>query len=183
MRTFIAVNFDDGIKEKILEVRNRLKSVFLLQRVKWEEKSKFHITLQFLGETDENKAAEIISALENISTGFDKIFIAAENVDAFPNMFRAKVLFLGLKDVDGRLTQLAKEVSDRLIDLGFSPDKKFHSHITLGRVKEFGKINDAEHLKSIRSDYQCEVKSFEFMKSTLKPSGSEYEVIRSFPLK
>ncbi len=183
MRTFVAVNFDDGIKEKIFEVRNRLKSVFPLQRVKWEEKSKFHITLQFLGDTDENKAAEIISSLEKISTGFDKISITAENVDAFPNMFRAKVLFLGLKDTDGRLAYLAKEVSDSLIDSGFSPDKKFHSHITLGRVKEFGKIPDAEKLKTIRSDFQCEVKSFEFMKSTLKPSGSEYEVIRSFPLK
>jgi 2'-5' RNA ligase len=88
-----------------------------------------------------------------------------------------------MTDNDGLLQQIAGEVNRRLNRFGFSQDKKFHSHVTLARIKTPLKISDVEKIKNIKGNFYCDVKSFELMASTLKPSGSEYKVIKSFPLK
>ena len=183
LRTFVAVNFDIGIKEKISVIRNEVKSFFPNQSVKWEDSSKYHITLQFLGDTPRNMITDICSELENIAIGSNRIHIEAGCIDAFPNMYHPRILFLSMTDNDGLLQQIAGEVNRRLNRFGFSQDKKFHSHVTLARIKTPLKISDVEKIKNIKGNFYYDVKSFELMASTLKPTGSEYKVIKSFPLK
>ena len=183
LRTFVAVNLDIGIKEKISVIRNEVKIFFPDKSAKWEDSSKYHITLQFLGDTPQNLIADISSELGNIELGSSQIHLVAGGIDAFPNMYRPRILFLSINDNGGLLQQIAGEVNRRLSVYGFLQDKKFHSHVTLARIKIPVKISEAERIKNIRGNFSCDVKSFELMASTLKPTGSEYKLIKSFPLK
>lgn len=183
LRTFVAVNFDIGIKEKIFAIRNEVKNFFPNQSAKWEDSSKYHITLQFLGDTPQNLIADISSGLENIEIGSSQIHLEAGCIDAFPNLYHPRILFLSINDNSGLLPWIAGEVSLRLSGFGFLQDKKFHSHVTLARIKTPLKISEVERIKNIRGNFSCDVKSFELMASTLKPTGSEYKVIKSFPFK
>ncbi len=53
MRTFISFNLEDNIKNKITDIQSQIKKKqkpASLEFIKWENKSKFHLTVFFLGE-------------------------------------------------------------------------------------------------------------------------------------
>ncbi len=182
MRIFIAINFGDEIKSKILSVQQELRKSFP-NRARWEDKNKFHITLMFLGDVDKSKLNDIILALENISIGSNMINLESGNVDAFPDMHRARVLFLEINNPDNQLKYLYQRISESLLPLGFSTDKEFHSHITLCRVKDVKRLSEIGIFRNIKGDFRCSVNSFQLMESKLQPGGSVYKTIKTFALK
>jgi 2'-5' RNA ligase len=62
MRTFIAVEIPEEIKEEILEIQKQLPEL----KVKFTEREKLHITLKFLGEINEDKIEEVKKRLREI---------------------------------------------------------------------------------------------------------------------
>ena len=50
MRTFIGIDFEDAIKNNILELQNKLRKYVVKGR--WKHSDNFHLTLKFLDEID-----------------------------------------------------------------------------------------------------------------------------------
>ena len=84
------------------------------------------------------------------------------------------------------MSELAKQVSEKLTHLGFKQDYKFSAHLTLARVKF---ATDKQKLASFLRDNkerqfgEFEVNSFELMSSVLGPTGSKYKIIEKLELK
>jgi RNA 2',3'-cyclic 3'-phosphodiesterase len=187
MRAFISLNISDENKREILEIQNEVKSLLdrgELDSIKWEGRDKFHQTLFFLGDISDGTAKDLISDLDKIKNeiNFGEIKFTAKGINAFPKLRYPRVLIVDFDNPDGYAFQLYEKICKKLDAYGFKPDKHFHPHVTLGRVRRDKKIN-LEFLKEkIKVSLSFSVKNFYLMESKLDSHGSIYRDIKKFNL-
>ncbi|RLE38290.1 RNA 2',3'-cyclic phosphodiesterase [Candidatus Woesearchaeota archaeon] len=164
MRLFVAI--------EAKEVSDYLKSIQDKLRFKGvKQVEKFHLTLKFLGEVEENKVEQIKKALSKIS--FKPFELTLDTIGVFPNPSRINVIWVDVKEKQ-HITNLYNQIDACLKD--YEDDRKFHPHITISRVKFL--INKKEFKDKIDSiTIQPEkiiVNEFKLIKSDLTPEGPIY---------
>jgi 2'-5' RNA ligase len=127
MRLFIAVNFDDNTKSKITEIAGRLKAMGISGN--YTKVQNYHLTLLFLGESNERQLQFAKKAIQEIRIPpFD---ISFQNISNFSkNIVHLKVSYCE------QLTQIHNFLYDKLKSY-FTLDDKFSPHITLIRKPDF----------------------------------------------
>ncbi|MGB9721587.1 MAG: RNA 2',3'-cyclic phosphodiesterase [bacterium] len=177
MRTFVAVEISESQRKTVWEFILEQKKANL--PVKWVAYENLHITLKFLGEIDEKKFNLIIPTLREISTRTKSFKFQLENAGCFPGVRNPRVIWIDVTTGAQELIALAKELEDSLVKYGFKKeDKKFHPHLTIGRIKTFCKVDEIIS-KAIKTE-QSLINEFVLFKSTLLPSGPVYEKIQRF---
>lgn len=145
----------------------------------WEGSDKLHLTLKFLGDTDEKKTGEVIYELQQIAAKYSRIYC---RTDRF-GFFLPRILYLGL-EADIHLRQLAEELNFSFEKLGFQRENRnFKAHITLLRIKKDvsdGFISDFKNYSLPAREFY--LKELSLMKSRLLPGGSVYTEIKNFNL-
>ena len=138
MRLFIAVNFSDEIKGRILKVQELLRSQST--RGSFTRPENLHLTLAFIGETPEEKLKSLYTIMDDIrSPSFDIMF---NRTGCFTHS-RKELWWIG---AEGGGVSCLKSIHDKLIrdllDAGFPVDERpFSAHITLAReVKHLNPI-------------------------------------------
>jgi len=171
MRTFIAVEISNEIRQKIAEIQKELPA----DKIKIVDPGLIHITLKFLGETDEKKIPEIKKSLASIK--FSPINLECKGVGVFPNPNFIKVIWVGVESKELKdLEEVSKEVESKMMELGFEKnDYPFSPHITIGRPRS--KIEIADFLEKYKdADFgSFTVTAVKLKKSTLTPKGPIYE--------
>jgi 2'-5' RNA ligase len=187
-RLFVAIELPDDAKQELGKLQNKLHNEGL-DGVKWVFPQSLHITLKFLGYTDQEKVEEINHALNSVSKQFDAFTIGFKRLGAFPALSRARVLWTGLTGEIGRLQMLAGEVERAMNDLGFEEEKrKYSPHLTLARVQpsttpfEQQKIAEVIGGMEYTSLVQVRVNAISLMRSHLSSSGASYDRIYSTKL-
>jgi 2'-5' RNA ligase len=187
MRLFVSINLDAETKGKIFSVQSELKEKISQNypySVKWENKDNFHLTLFFLGEVDNDTSDEIISLLEKIKVrNTNELILSGKSLNAFPSLKNPRVLFVDLYDDNQNIEKLYLKIAESMELAGFKPDKKFHNHITLGRIKRESGIHSFEFLRDVNCDFTYSAKSFYLMQSTLTSRGAVHKVVREFPMR
>ena len=170
MRTFVAVEIQNNeVVDNIIKLQSDLKI-----KAKPVSKENMHFTLLFLGEITDEIAPKIMDALNSIT--FSPIQIIFSGVGAFPNPRFPRVIWIGVDEVASQnLVQLAKQVEEKLVPLGFKSDKPFKPHLTIFRIKNsIGDIsNELDKLKTIQLGRDT-ITELKFKKSILTPSGPIY---------
>lgn len=147
-RIFIAVKIDAG--ENLLNMISDLKAGLKEERVKWTETDNFHITLAFLGDTEETKIKAINNMLMATCEGFGEFEIIIKGAGVFKKFSDPRILWTGIED-SGKLNKLYNCIKSGLKDTGISLEERtFSPHLTLGRIKS---IRDHENLKSLVAGY------------------------------
>lgn len=146
------------------------------ERVSWTKPGNIHLTLKFLGDVDGSAIPAIQESLTYLLSDQKRCKFQIGGLGAFPNMRKARVLWVGVIDATGGLSRLAKMVDRALIPLGFSAEnRKFTPHLTLGRVKsQLGsafvrKFNDITF-----PEVDALAEEIVLMKSDLQPTGAVY---------
>jgi 2'-5' RNA ligase len=158
--------------------------------VRWVRSEGVHLTLKFLGDTSTDKLPEIERALATVARNAPACTFAVEGLGCFPRLSRPRVLWVGVQEPTGRLAALQEAIEEAMAHLGFEPERrKFHAHLTLGRVRrrtprkavrEIGQIvTDA----AVESLAEVSAESFALIRSVLKPTGAEYTTLEEFPLR
>ena len=106
---------------------------------------------------------------------------------SFPSgMKNPRVLWVRIEDEE-TLTALQSQLEGELEKLGFPRERrKFHAHLTLGRVKSLFDIKETLSLLEKYRDRnfgEMKVEKISFIQSTLKPTGAEYSILSEFELK
>jgi 2'-5' RNA ligase len=178
MRTFIAVEVPEQIRKVVydfiqIEARKELP-------IKWVAFENLHITLKFLGEIDEKKRDELAPVITQIGQKHNGFQVRIEGLGCFPNPRTPRVLWVGVKDGNTELCDIAAALEKGLAPLGFKDEKRFHPHLTIGRIKKLCKMNDilAKHI----STDAFRVDSVVLFKSKLNPDGPVYEQLDRFAL-
>jgi RNA 2',3'-cyclic 3'-phosphodiesterase len=178
-RLFISLDIPENSLEELLRQRDEVYG--LPNDVKWENKDKLHITLQFLGDIGENISELMIRRFEEIE--FAKIIAKFDKFSFFKNHGSLKILFAGFQE-NQAILEFQEIIKNECELLGFeSVNKKFHPHVTLLRIK--GKDNINRLVKFNNYDIKGDefiINTFSIVKSELKPTGSEYSIVKSFKL-
>ncbi len=179
MRTFIGVEVPKKEREIIWRLIQEQRKKNL--PIKWVEFENLHITLKFLGEIDEKKLDSLLPILTTISKGTKRFSIGLENIGCFPSIRNPRVLWIGVSIGAEELINLAIEIESNLNKIGFKKEgKKFHPHLTIGRLKTPCKVEDILN-QTIKTDI-FEIKDFILFKSNLLPTGPVYEKLKVFSL-
>jgi RNA 2',3'-cyclic 3'-phosphodiesterase len=183
LRTFIALE----TPEKERELFSRLQSGLRESNadVKWEQESKFHSTLKFLGDTEDSLIPTIKTHIAAICRENSPFTLMFDSIGFFPNWRNPRVLWIGCSAHGPQVTRIKNLLDKILAPMGFEIENRtFHPHITLGRIRS---DNGVKHLLSIAENLTFEpsliaMKELTLVKSILRPEGSEYSVLEKFLL-
>lgn len=141
----------------------------------------WHLTLRFLGWTDDVAFDRLLAALDDSDLGapFD---IGLGEMGAFPRPRSATVIWLAVSKGQSRLEELADEAEEAAQSAGFnSEDRPFRAHLTLSRVRP---PHDVSRLVESfpRADIGWRCESVVVYRSHLGRGGARYEPLETFPL-
>jgi 2'-5' RNA ligase len=172
MRLFVAVKVPEEVAEKVV----RLCSELPKDAIKAVKPENMHITLRFIGESNDNELKLIKNRLEKIK--FEKFLIKLTGIGVFPNSNYVKVVWVACKSEE--LNSLAERVVEALRGIGKEEKREFSAHLTIARVKQ--KIDVCGFLQKYQNMEfgEFEVSSFELMESKLEKGGAVYSVAARF---
>lgn len=177
MRTFIAINLSDEVKNSINAIIENFKKID--PKIKWVKKENLHLTLKFLGEVDEEKIKRIGSSLEK-KVKFSDFEITLNGIGTFP-----RTIWIGTTDGKEKVKEIWENVEEAAEECGFERDhRSFSAHVTIGRIKskpEKTLKKEIENLKEFNFGTQM-VSSITMIKSTLTKAGPIYEEIYKIKL-
>lgn len=152
----------------------------------WASIESIHLTLKFLGEVDEARAAELAEALERATFGIAPIGLEVEGVGAFPDPARPRVVWAGVK-ASPELARLQGRVEEEMSALGFEREPRpFTPHLTLCRIKSPA---DSRALGRLIAQIEPRLSaafraaSVVLFKSVLRPTGAEHMPLREIALR
>ena len=183
LRCFIAIEIPETVKRSIAYISDSLKKSGA--DVKWIADENIHITLQFLGETEESLIPEIKEALYKILAPYSLFYIKIGDVGCFPSARRPRIIWVGIEDSQS-LINLYKNIASEMVKFGYQKEERgFTPHLTIGRVKS--NRNMGELLKRLEeftvTDFPAfEVQNIRLMKSELKPSGAKHYCLAEIPI-
>jgi len=187
MRTFIAIELSDEIREALAQIQSHLK--YSSADVKWVEKNNIHLTLKFLGEIDEKKCEKVKTALDEVAKDVKQFEISLKDIGAFPSIGSPRVIWVGLDKGAKESTELARKIDDALSKIGFEKETRpFAAHLTIGRVRS---PKNKETLKAKILSLQGpgsgsqgpeKITSVILFQSTLTPKGPIYSKLHEAKL-
>lgn len=153
--------------------------------VRWTPAENIHLTLRFIGETDEAKMERYIESLARVQV--EPFILPVGGTGLFPSRGPAKVLWAGVGNGHTRLYQLRKQVDEALLAVDAAlAVPGFHPHFTLGRLAEDhdpkGIAHFLAHTRTLEAP-PFRVAEFHLLASELLPGRPPvYSVVHRFPL-
>jgi 2'-5' RNA ligase len=182
VRLFVAINLPDRVRERVDAGTRDLRS---LPGVRWVPLLNIHLTLSFIGEVGEGRAADVERVVREVAAGHRPFEAQITVPGAFPSLRRPRVIWLGLAAGEA-LSALQRDLEEQLETVGIGrEDRPFRAHLTLGRTRRGQRI-DGPALDALvrRAAVSASwwVRRVDLMRSHLRPSGAEYEVLASAAL-
>lgn len=182
-RIFIAIKVEP--EKTLLDLISSLRSGMVNDNIKWTNISNIHITLAFLGDTDESIIKNIIQMLKEVCTGLTPFQLRMKGTGVFRNFSDPRIIWTGIEQPD-RLLQLNKLILSGFGELNIDlSDKPFNPHLTLGRIKH---LSDKNVFKGIIEQFQntdiqtVPVNEVVLYESILLPAGPVYKPLAKVAL-
>lgn len=178
-RTFIAVELDDDIRQRLVSLQESLGRV--VTDVKWVEPQNLHVTLLFLGEVDDRELPRVCRVVQDELSERPAFSLSVEHVGCFGNARRPRTLWVGVGEGVEELTEIHDALEIPMQDLGYRrEERRFQPHITLGRVKGDRPSDALPAELDKRAEWTAgtqEVGEILIMGSELRKDGPVYVVI------
>ncbi|MBQ7646306.1 MAG: RNA 2',3'-cyclic phosphodiesterase [Clostridia bacterium] len=160
MRLFIALEFPREIKDELYKSGVLLR--LFCSSGNFTTKDNFHITLVFIGETDQSRVKEIKQIIDGTEIK-DRMEIS---IGKTGNFRRDDGLFVRFAECGRSVYKLRDELADALIESGFPIDKKpLKPHITMARKACLTDPGAAEKINSIITPLSFVADSITLMRS------------------
>ena len=183
LRTFIGIDIKPS--DELLGAFYKLKNVLKDDSIKWVDTSTLHLTLIFLGDTENNQINQISAELQKVLQSVPQFSIRIKGLGTFGRP-DPKVIWAGFESNDSLLA-LKHKVDETLLPFGFEDVNKVYSpHLTLGRVKFLKSKQQLQNSLQVYKDKAFQdvlVDKVIFYQSTLTTKGALYRPIKIFPLK
>lgn len=140
MRLFVGLELDAAVVRRLeefsLELRRRVEETAPDARLSWVPADRLHVTVRFIGQVDDARAAAIGTALAPV-LDLHPFSMRIAGAGTFPPRGAPRVFWAGVHASPGLLQELERQVSGRLAPHGVtSEDRSYLPHITLARVKD-----------------------------------------------
>ncbi|HHY78397.1 MAG TPA: RNA 2',3'-cyclic phosphodiesterase [Clostridiales bacterium] len=132
MRTFIGIDFDFKIKDRICSLQFIVRENSKKGRFKYIDN--FHLTLKFLGEINIEEIPIINQVLENSAQKVGPFQLKVNKLGFFGGESIIRTLWLGLDGDLESLINLYEEIEDGLGSFGYKKEKRpYTPHITIAQ--------------------------------------------------
>jgi RNA 2',3'-cyclic 3'-phosphodiesterase len=191
MRLFVGIELDDHVRAAAAAVSDALRKEIdragWRLRARWVPQDNLHITVWFIGEVADDRAANALSLIQTpfAVAAFDA---GIGGLGAFPPAGLPRIFWLGVRSGAPQMLALYKDVTERLAPLGFEADSRpYHSHVTIARVADAprgsGTAAIRQMLQARPGDAgSCRVDHVTVFQSRLSPKGASYEAVLRVPL-
>jgi 2'-5' RNA ligase len=186
IRTFVAVELSAAVIDRARSLIEHLRPSGA--DVKWVEPHNMHLTLQFLGDVPEPQTAEVCGAVSEAIKEFPSFDVSLAGAGAFPDARRPRTLWIGVREGIEPLTRLQAAIEAALDELGFpGEDRRFHPHLTIGRVRQGGgpEVRALGQLVRQHADFDAASATIDHVtvfSSILGKAGPTYQALVRAPL-
>lgn len=175
-RIFIAVPVSDGVRFALSELA--MEAPRDAPALRWVAPHQYHITLKFLGDITEHDVERVREATERAVVGRSEPFrLRARGLGAFPDVRRARTIWVGVAGDSRRLHDIRKNIDTQLAARGSPREQRpFQPHITIARSR------NAEPLSPLLQRYaehdfgSWSVDRIDMIESQLSATGPRYVV-------
>lgn len=179
MRAFVALPLPDATRRALWAAAAPLRALDL--PVKWVGADGLHLTLKFLGETDDARAPELADALRRAAAGARALPLEISGCGAFPDAERPRVVWAGVS-AEPALELLQHAVEREFAPLGFPTEARpFRPHLTLGRTRKDARPGAfrplAASLAGVAFAETVVIEQVELLRSALQPTGAVYHLV------
>jgi 2'-5' RNA ligase len=179
VRLFVATDVPEDVRRRLADAtrpwHDRVKGA------RWVTPENWHVTMKFLGSVYPRLMSWVTDQVRAAATSGAPFSSALTELGAFPSARRARVLWAGLEDPQGRYALLASTL-DGLLEREFEPEKRaFTPHLTVARFKEQGPLPEELLATDVRSK-QFPVEHLTLYRSYLQRPAARYEPLERFPL-
>ena len=185
-RIFVAVDISDEARRRVLAYTDTLRREFPNVRAGWEKAEKLHLTLKFLGDTDEKQLQNLIEIVEKTANRISRFKLQIAKTGVFPTPQNARILWLGVNDEKRNLSKISGILETECEKTGFQKEKRnFKAHLTIARLREPRKSAQIarKHLQNEFEPIGFEAFEIVICESRLQPTGSIYSAVSKFKLK
>jgi 2'-5' RNA ligase len=135
-RLFVAIPIPSAARDGIVAVVDAVRAAGdpNVRDVRWVRLDGLHMTLRFLGPTEEERVAEVAAAVDRTAAAIEPFDVVVTGGGAFPSVARPRALWLGVTDGGAELAAAAGKLDDALADVGWPREERpFRAHLTLAR--------------------------------------------------
>lgn len=178
-RIFVAIPVHDKVRAAISALPRHGTPLW-----RWVAKHQYHITLKFLGEISETDVAEVRSAVEEAAARHRRgIHLIAKDIGAFPNVSRARIVWVGVGGEVNVLRSVQADIEEQLADRGFNRDERpFVPHITIARSRSHHPLPPSLQAYAEHDFGRWRADIIEIVESQLTASGPRYIIHHEIPL-
>lgn len=179
-RTFCAIELPETVRERLADHAKQLRQEVPQASASWSKPENVHLTLKFFGNVPTQNLAKISAAAARVAGEFSPFQIRIGGTGVFPRRSRPQVLWIGVEDSSGRLSELQRRLEEEFAREGFAKeDRGYRPHLTIARLR---RPEDARQLAEAHIQHKfdlIEIRIIEFVlfRSQLSPKGSIYTVI------
>jgi RNA 2',3'-cyclic 3'-phosphodiesterase len=143
-KLFLAISTQEGLDPSGSQIIKKLR-INADQRkldIRWVPAKNYHVTLVFLGRTDERKISEIESIMKKSAAEAAPFQLKISDVGAFPDEFSSRVLWFGVQNSKA-LRALQENLSLKFKDHHYPLEERIYSpHLTIARLRNPHKTKD-----------------------------------------
>ncbi len=171
-RAFIALSLADPLVELLSNCADDIRAGDRAREIRWVSPGNYHLTLEFLGDVERHLLPSLAHALERSLHGLSMPEQQVDEVSYFPFVARPRVVAALLRPSPS-LSELRTRVlrGVRAAGLG-APRRRFHPHITLGRVR--AKRAPRLQIQPLSLGVGAELSTVSLFESRLRPEGASY---------
>ena len=179
-RVFIAIELPSVVRKNLSDHINRLRKALPDVHASWSREENLHLTLKFLGDSPVAKIEALSQTAQRAAGRFQPFDMIVGCCGAFPPRGQPRVLWIGIDDPSGKLTELHRSLEGECAKAGFAREKRpFHPHLTIARLrKPQGSSQLAKlHEQTGFTNHQVSVSEMVLFRSELLSEGSRHTAI------
>lgn len=186
IRSFIAIPLADEVSRNAVRLLKRVRVSG--DGIKWVPTDNLHLTLKFLGEVENTEIPSVCDVTRNLCQQYDPFPLRFVGTGGFPNSERPRILYAGVDDSSGALTEIVTRLEKDLAKLGFKPEPRDYTpHLTLGRTRGGSSRASGEVIDRVMAEADSElgtmlVDCVQLYASFLDKHGPTYQVMDTIEL-
>lgn len=184
-RLFVAV-VPDGImdapnvKSAIIKIKKNMQNSEV--DMKWVKPDMFHITLYFLGETEQPRVVAIKKIIDQVGRKHAPVEIELKGVGAFPSEREARVLWMGLGTTK-ELRAIQEDLATQFRSAQFPVDEHdFVAHLSIARLRNKQSVSSLISPWVRKKFGEFSVGKLILFESIQTGPYTEYKVVHHVPL-
>lgn len=180
-RLFIAADISEEARAIASELIHDLRTKHTAKGVSWVRPENLHVTIKFLGDTDEQLEGKLTELLSDIASPSPRFKLRLDG----PEVLGKRVMSIKVATDTPAIFDLEKRIDTGCGSLGFKPEgRRFHPHLTLARIRDPRNAHAVirEFCDKQIARVEFDVGELVLYESKLTSSGSIYSRLGKFAL-